>query len=361
MKKKFKDRPQSKKSTVFEYLDKPDEDKPSQLSLSSEKMAQLISLADIDLAQNSPIPDFITPTPSNMIFMDELIESNWAGLTEVGETSRLNDQAKDALVSILKPETSVQLTLGSIKELVVTELYSKTGFNDHALVAYTFREEEDLHVITPYQSPSDVSDTLLVQLMNGPRLEGLSFELQLEEDKLLVYLAVLDLIYTRQLEAKLQADNYAVLNFNATDVWQRFTELRIGDDLLWCSVLLPILFPNLQLPITEEVVQDTLTFLADEELLTPMEKEVFQPSEFTLALAEGLLPMISFASCAVHNEEDEGFHTGFIIGLNVNLVIQALPDRDKNAFVLNGMDGVRLSRLLFEIGLPEENREDETH
>jgi hypothetical protein len=106
-------------------------------------------------------------------------------------------------------------------------------------------------------------------------------------------------------------------------------------------------------------MQGTLPVLADEGLLTPMENEVFQPSEFTLALAEGLLPMISFASCAVHTEEDEGFHMSFIIGLNVNLVIQALPDGDKNTFFLNGMDGVRLSRLLFEIGLPEENQEDE--
>jgi hypothetical protein len=196
--------------------------------------------------------------------------------------------------------------------------------------------------------------------MNGPHLEGLNFELHMEEDKFLVYLAVLDLIYSRQLEAKLQADNYPVLNFNADDVWHRFSKLRIGEDLLWCSVLLPFLFPYLQLPITEEVVQGTLPVLADEGLLTPMENEVFQPSEFTLALAEGLLPMISFASCAVRTEEDEGFHMSFIIGLNMNLVIQALPDGDKNTFVLNGMDGVRLSRLLFEIGLPEENQEDET-
>lgn len=360
MKKKFKDRPQNKKSTVFEYLDKSDENRLAQLRISSEKMAQLVSQADVDRAQNSPIPDFITHTPLNLIFMDELVESNWVGPTEIGETSRLKNQAKDALASILKPKTSVQLILGSVKELIVTELFSKTGFRDHALVAYTFREEEDLHVITPNQSPSDVSDTLLVQLMNGPRLEGLNFELQLEEDRLLVYLAVLDLIYSRQLEAKLHADNYTILNFNADDVWHRFTELRIGEDLLWSSVLLPFLFPYLQLPITEEVMQGTLPVLADEGLLTPMGKKVFQPSEFTLALAEGLLPMISFASCAVHTEEDEGFHTGFIIGLNVNLVIQALPDRNKNTFVLNGMDGVRLSRLLFEIGLPEENQEDET-
>jgi hypothetical protein len=182
----------------------------------------------------------------------------------------------------------------------------------------------------------------------------------MEEDRFLVYLAVLDLIYSRQLEAKLQADNYPVLNFNADDVWHRFTELRIGEDLFWCSVLLPFLFPYLQLPITEEVVQGILPVLADDGLLTPNGKKVFQPSEFTLALAEGLLPMISFASCAVNNVEDEGMHLGFIIGLNMNLVVQAFPNEKKNTFVLMGMDGMRLSLLLFEIGLPEENQEDET-
>ena len=360
MKKKSTDRPQNKKSTVFEYLERPDENKLSQLRLSSQQMAQLISLMDIERAQNSPIPDFIAPTPVTLVFMDELIESNWAQPAGAGETSRLTSQAKEALTALLRPETSVQLILGSVKELVVTELFSATGFSDHALVIYTFREEEDLHVITPGQSPSDVSDALLVQLLNGPHLEGMNFDLSMEESNLLVYLVVLDLIYSRQLQAKLQADNYPVLNFNNDDIWHRFSELRIGEDLLWCSVLLPFLFPYLNSPLTEKVVKSTLPVLADDGLLTPMENKVFQPSEFTLALAEGLLPMISFASCAVNTVDDEGLHLSFIIGLNMNLVVQALPDGDKNIFILTGMDGVRLSRLLFELGLPEENQEDET-
>ena len=360
MKKKLSGIFKKNKTAAVENTDNSDEVKLSQLQLSSQQMAQLVSLVDIDRSENSPISESITPIPVDRIFMDALMKNNWVKPDEAGQNLKLTTQARDAIIALTTPKTYVQLILGSAKEMVLTKLFSRTGFLDHALVIYTFREEEDLHVITPSQSPSDVSDTLLVQLMNGPHLEGLNFELHMEEDKFLVYLAVLDLIYSRQLEAKLQADNYPVLNFNADDVWNRLSILRIGEDLLWCSVLLPFLFPYLNSPLTEKVAKSTLPVLADDGLLTPMENEVFQPSEFTLALAEGLLPMISFASCAVRTEEDEGFHMSFIIGLNVNLVIHALPDGDKNTFVLNGMDGVRLSRLLFEIGLPEENQEDET-
>jgi len=360
MKKKNTNLSKNNRSSLLENSDHIEESKLSQLRLSSEKMAQLISLMDVEQAQNSPIPDFITPTPVSLVLMEELIENNWAEKAGIGETSKLTNEAKDALAALLRPRTNVQLILGSIKEIVFTELFSTAGFSNQALVIYTFREEEDLHVITPGQSPSEVSDTLLAQLLNGPHLEGLNFELHMEEDRLLVYLAVLDLIYSRQLEAKLEADNYPVLNFTADDVWYRFAKLRIGNDLLWCSVLLPFLFPYLKLPVTEKVVRGIVPDLADESLLTPIKKGVFQPSEFTLALAEGLLPMISFAFCAVNSAEDGGLHLGFIIGLNVNLVIQALPDGDKNVLILTGMDGVRLSRLLFEIGLPEENQDDES-
>ena len=360
MKKKVSKPSIAENSVSFKDLIMQDEKLLPHLKLSSEKMAQLLSLADPERAVDSPIPDTIVPTPAQRALIDELIVNKWAE-GEGGEgTPVLNTSAQDALSALLAPKTRVQLTLGSIKELIMTDLYSSSGFFDGALVAYTFHEDGDLHVISPGQSPSDVSDALLSQLMNGPYLEGLNFELQLDEASLLVYLAVLDLIYARQLEAKLQADNYAVLNFSAEDVWQLFARLRIGEDLFWSSVLIPVLFPYLMQPFTEKNFRKNFAALVEEGLLSPMEKDHYQPTDFTEGLAGGLLPMISFASCVVTNTEGEGMHMGFVIGLNVNLVVQAFPVDGKNVFVLMGMDGVRLSRLLFEIGLPEEQVEKES-
>ena len=92
--------------------------------------------------------------------------------------------------------------------------------------------------------------------------------------------------------------------------------------------------------------------------MTSGKKKVFQPSEFTLALAEGLLPMVSFGSFSGVDNNGSGLHLGFIIGLNVNLVVRIDEDTEKNRVQMHGMNGVQLSRLLFELGLPKKTEKE---
>ena len=63
--------------------------------------------------------------------------------------------------------------------------------------------------------------------------------------------------------------------------------------------------------------------------------------------------MVSFGSFSGVDNNGFGLHLGFIIGLNVNLVVKIGMDKEKKRVQLNGMNGVQLSRLLFELGLPK--------
>jgi len=331
----------------------------SKLILSSDQLAQLLSMADADRAARSPIPADISPLPADRVLTDMLDANGWLSSGDENDAMNLNATAQQALAGVLEPQTFVQLVLGSPKEMAVTHLYSPYGYTDDSLTIYTFRETEGMHVIDPCHSPSDVSDALLAQLLNGPHQDGMNFDLSLEADQYLTYLAVLDLVYSRQLEAKLQAASFPALNFNAEDIWYRFSELRLGEDLLWSSVLIPYLFPNLDPKLTQKKVSSMLAILAEAGLISAVSKQVYQPSDFTLALAEGLLPIISFGACTITDADDRGMQTGFVIGLNVNLVIHTSEQGDVKNLHLTGMDGIQLSRLLFEIGLPAPSGESE--
>ena len=112
------------------------------------------------------------------------------------------------------------------------------------------------------------------------------------------------------------------------------------------------LFPYLQSSINAKSIKKSLKNLLDNGLITPSEKRTFQPNDFSIALTEGLLPIISFGSCAISTSAETGLHIGFVIGLNVNLAIKATSEKDVQSIQITGMDGVQLSRLLFELGIP---------
>jgi hypothetical protein len=330
---------------------KPEQETLAELRIDSHKLNQLLSLVGGEQSDGSPLPSDIKRVELSFDFGKELQQKGWMEVSESGESPAFLNEAQNVVNSLLAPMYQVQLLLGSPNEMAITSFYSRTGFEDNALVLYTHRKSEDLHIIRPGLSPSDVSDALLVQLLNGPHLEGLAFELELEVENFLSYLCVLDLIYTRRLQGKIQNINFPVLTFTSKDVIKRFNEIRLGEDLLWLSALVPYMFPYVGNSLQERKVNSTLDKLVDEALLTSGKKKVFQPSEFTLALAEGLLPMVSFGSFSGVDNNGSGLHLGFIIGLNVNLVVRIGMNKEKNRVQMNGMNGVQLSRLLFELGL----------
>ena len=57
--------------------------------------------------------------------------------------------------------------------------------------------------------------------------------------------------------------------------------------------------------------------------------------------------------------DGSGLHLGFVIGLNANLAVSIDGARGARPIRLSGMDGVQLSRILYELGLPKENNEKE--
>ena len=332
---------------------KPEQETLAELRIDSHKLNQLLSLVEGERSDGSPLSNNMKRVELSFEFGKELQKKGWMEVSGSGETPVFLNEAQNAVNSLLAPLYQVQLLLGSPNEMAITSFYSRAGFEDDALVLYTHRKSEDLHIIRPGLSPSDVSDALLVQLLNGPHLEGLAFELELEAENLLTYLCVLDLIYTRRMQGKIQNINFPVLTFTSQDVLKRFNEIRLGEDLLWLSALVPYMFPYVGNSLQEKEINSSLAKLTDERLLTSGKKKVFQPSEFTLALAEGLLPMVSFGSFSGVDNNGSGLHLGFIIGLNVNLVVRIGMDTKKNRVQLNGMNGVQLSRLLFELGLPK--------
>ena len=332
---------------------KPEQETLAELRVDSHKLNQLLSLVEGERSDGSPLSNDIKRVELSFDFGKELQQKGWMEVSGSGESPAFLNESQNAVNSLLAPMYQVQLLLGSPNEMAITSFYSRAGFEDDALVLYTHRKSEDLHIIKPGISPSDVSDALLVQLLNGPHLEGLAFELELEAENFLSYLCVLDLIYTRRMQGKIQNINFPVLTFTSQDVLKRFNEIRIGEDLLWLSALVPYMFPYVGNSLQEKEINSSLAKLTDEGLLTSGKKKVFQPSEFTLALAEGLLPMVSFGSFSGVDNNGSGLHLGFIIGLNVNLVVKIGMDKEKKRVQLNGMNGVQLSRLLFELGLPK--------
>jgi len=324
-----------------------------ELRIDSHKLNQLLSLVEGEQSDGSPLPNDVEHVDLSFDFGKELQEKGWITVSENGQSPGLAEEAQNAIHSLLVPIYQVQLLLGSPNEMVITSAYSGVGFEDNALVLYTHHKKEDLHIIRPGLSPSDISDALLVQLLNGPHLEGLNFELELDAQVLLSYLCVLDLIYTRRMLAKIQNLNFPVLSFTSKDVINRFNEIRLGEDLLWLSALIPYMFPYVESSLQEKKIASALDEMASKALLTPGKKKVFQPSEFTLALSEGILPMVSFGSFSGVDKNGSGMHLGFLIGLNANLVMRIDLDKEKNQVEITGMDGVQLSRLLFELGIPK--------
>ena len=322
------------------------------IEISTYILSQLISLLPKERTESSPLPENLSPIPVGQKFQDFLLEHRWGQMNQ-DDQLELVTAAKQTVDAILAPKTSVQLVLGSSKEMATTQLFSAGDYADDSLVLYQYKPDVDVHMIQPGQSPSDVSDALLAQLLNGPHLEGLQFELNLEDQQLLTFLTILDLVYTRQLKARLDGHAFPVYNFTSKAVWARFSEIRLGEDLMWLSALVPYLFPYFPNSLDKNGLNEELKSLGEEGLITPINEDVYQPSDFCLALSEGLLPMVSFGSCAISTGSDLGLHLGFMVGLNVNLVVKGEPSVEGNRVTLMGVDGVQLSRLLFELGLPK--------
>jgi hypothetical protein len=329
-----------------------------ELRLDSRQFGQLFSLVEGEQSEDSPLDKSLKRQELSFDLAADLQSKGWLAVEEGSKQPKLMPAAAQALQALLAPTTSAQVLLGSPKELAITQLYSSRGFADKALVLYTRLPDEDLHIIRAELSPADLSDALLAQLLNGPHLEGLDFELDLDNTELLALLSVLDLVYTRRLQAKLDNENFPVLSFNAAQVQERFEEIRLGEDLLWLSALVPYMFPYVENSLPEKQLAAVLNRLAEQKLLTPMKKKAYQPSDFCQSLSESLLPMVSFGSLAVVGEDAAGLHLGFVIGLNANLVISIDSARGKRPFRLSGMDGVQLSRLIYELGLSKNSVQD---
>ncbi|MDK2982335.1 MAG: hypothetical protein PWQ55_2682 [Chloroflexota bacterium] len=330
-----------------------------ELRLDSRQLGQLLSLVEGDPAEDSPLAGALERGELGFELAAELQEKGWLVVKEDGKLPELGEDAADALRALLAPACRAQLLLGSPKELAFTNFYSAAGFDDGALVLYTRRPDADLHILRAGLSPADLSDALLAQLLNGPHLEGLNFELDLDNAELLALLSLLDLVYTRRLRAKLDNDAFPVLTCDVQAVQARFAEIRLGEDLMWLSALLPYMFPYLENSLTDKQWSAAFKSLVEQELLTPVNKKAWQPSEFALALSESLLPIVSFGSLAVAEAEGDGLHLGFLIGLNANLAVSIDPARGARPIRLSGMDGVQLSRILYELGLPKQTGKEE--
>jgi hypothetical protein len=326
--------------------------------LTTHQLAQLLSFSDRRRSQFCPLPiDLKNETPDQDL-IKRLKSFGW--ITKSGQVSEpvLSELGERVLNTLLSPQTRVQLILGSPTEMISTHLYSSIGYQDEQLTIYTNREVDDLHIIRPQVSPSEISEAILANMLLGSQKGGFSFEFQLSEDLVVGFLTVLDLLYARRLEAKLDGELYPFLNFSDIDLENRFNMTRMGEDLLWLSALVPFLFPYLKPQLYNGKTKVLLDKLATRELLTPVRKGVFQPSDFTLALSEALIPLISFASIAITDQENSGLHLGFFVGPNANAVFRFSSQNGENLVEMTGMNGIQFSRLLFEIGLPENRRKE---
>lgn len=334
-------------------LAKQAREKPGQLTLDEAHLAQLLGLVSEEKGPRSPLPGIQRQKLTDPAFINLLVDKGW--LVAAGKEEKLHPTAhsRRAVLGLLMPETRIQLVLGGLTELSITALYSADGYHKDALVIYTHKAEEDRYVVHPALSPSDLSDALLAHLLIGPR-EGLGFEFSLRQRPKLAYMAILDLVYTRRMEAKLRAELMPQLNFSAADLLARFAEIRLGEDITWLSVLLPYLFPYLRADLPEEELAGLLAGLEREGLLTSMPDGRYQPNDFTVALSEALLPTFAYASLAVVNTAERGLHLAFLVGQFVNLVVKADEVEGDLLVSMTGMDQKQFSKILFEIGLPEQ-------
>ncbi len=174
---------------------------------------------------------------------------------------------------------------------------------------------------------------------------------------------MLDWIYTLRIAGKLQNDRQVSFVFTSQSLWQRAMEIQMGDDLMWMSALLPYLFSNLDFTVSEEVIAELLDELAGMGYLDRNKEGLYYPNDFVVALADALVPMLSFGSCAIRQMEEEvtGFHLAFVVGVGTNLVLEAAPGKDGRTWLqLTAVNGIELSKLLFRIGVPEEEFVEET-
>ena len=316
------------------------------LQVTKEELSQLLMLIGTQRNESSPLPAEELGDGATMRNQPSaaLKESGWLEENADLGLSSLSAGGKAALQALLQPKTSVQLVLGDLQEILITEMYSADGFHDNELVIFTERKVEERYVIRPGVSPAQVSDALLEHLMVGPRLEGLEFALTLPPKGALVFCCVLDWIYTLRIAGKLQNDRQVSFTFTSQSLWQRAMEIRLGEDLMWMSALLPYLFPNLDFTVSEEVIAELLDELAGMGYLDRQNDDLYYPNDFVIALADALVPMLSFGSCAIRQMEEEvtGFHLAFVVGVGTNLVLEAAPGKDGRTWLqltaVNGID-----------------------
>ena len=334
------------------------------LNMNGQELSQLILLAGGKPGAASPLQGLFSRDDATKRIQPDgvLAKSGWLESPGQGVYS-LSAGAIPAMRALQHPKTSVQLVLGDLQEILVTEMFSADGFQDDELVIFTERTAEDLYVIHPGISPAQVSDALLEHLMIGPRLEGLEFALTLPSKGALVFCCVLDWIYTLRIASKLQNDRQVSFAFTSQSLWQRAMEIQMGDDLMWMSALLPYLFPNLDFTVSEEVIAELLDELASMGYLDRQNDDLYYPNDFVISLADALVPMLSFGSCAIRQMEEEltGFHLVFVVGVGTNLVLEAAPGKDGRTWLqLTAVNGIELSKLLFRIGFPEEEVVEES-
>jgi zinc-ribbon domain len=325
------------------------------LNISGQKLSQLLLLAGGKPGAASPLQGLFSEEDASVRIQPGgvLAKSGW--LDE--SATSLSAQARSAMRALKHPKTSVQLVLGDLEQILVTEMFSADGFQDDELVIFTSRKADDCYVIRPGISPSQVSDALLEHLMISPRLEGLEFALPLPSKAALVFCCVLDWVHSLRLMSKLQNERQTSFAFTVQSLWQRAMEIQMGDDLMWMSALLPYLFPNLDFTVSEEVISKLLDELAGMGYLDRQNDDLYYPNDFVISLADALVPMLSFGSCAIQQMEEElaGFHLAFVVGVGTNLVLEAAPGTDGRTWLqLTAVSGIELSKLLFRIGFPEE-------
>lgn len=328
------------------------------LIINGRELSQLLLLAGGKPGAASPLQGLFSEEDATLRIQPDgaLAQSGWLD----GGVSSLSVPARAAMRALQRPKTRVQLVLGDLEQILVTEMFSAGGFAKDELVIFTARKVEDQYVIRPGVSPSQVSDALLTHLSIGPRLEGLEFALTLPSKAALVFCCVLDWVHSLRLMSKLQNDRQTSFAFTAKALWQRAMEIHMGDDLMWMSALLPYLFPDLDFTVSEVVIADLVDELAGMGYLDRQD-DLYYPNSFVTALADALVPMLSFGSCEIRQFEEEltGFHLAFVVGVSTNLVLEAAPGTDGLTWLqLTAVNGIELSKLLFRIGSPEEEGEE---
>ncbi|MDX9865292.1 MAG: hypothetical protein RBT34_10850, partial [Anaerolineaceae bacterium] len=264
------------------------------LRVTKEELSQLLMLIGTQRSESSPLPAEEPGDGGTMRNqpLTALKESGWLEENADLGLSGLSAAGKAALQALLQPKTSVQLVLGDLQEILITEMYSADGFHDDELVIFTERKAEERYVIRPGVSPAQVSDALLEHLMVGPRLEGLEFALTLPSKGALVFCCVLDWIHTLRILSKLQNDRQTSFAFTSQALWQRAMEIQLGEDLMWMSALLPYLFPDLEFEVNEETITEKLDELAGLGFLDRNQEGLYYPNDLLIALADAHVPLL---------------------------------------------------------------------